>query len=171
MNLLDVNSIGEMCASASKIAECAIAVNNEDINLSTLTYMSELMYSMSKVLPEVLTLVEWRDHFGDQLYDHITVERKSEQNYEATLHVEFCEELSKYYGICPVLHRTSLGETYEEARSHVVLQVTDWIESLKDKPLKTVRLKIKLARHDTQKTNIKEDNDPSIRLDIDEGLS
>lgn len=142
MNILDVGSLQTMFSSASELAESAIAINNEEINLSTLTYMSELMYAMGRVTPVVFTLVEYRDWFGDSAYDHITVERKDETHYIATFHADFTEDVCNAYGVAPVLERTAVGQNYEESRNRVVIELMNWIESLKCKNQSPTHFKI-----------------------------
>lgn len=180
MNILDVSSLCDMFEAASTLADTALSINNHEINQATLTYMSDIMYAMGRVVPTVVTLVEYRDLFGESAYNHITVERKDEDHYVATFRTEFNEDICKEYGIPSVLERSSLGSDYEEARTHVVLQLMTWIESLKCKnpsirkkfsdDLINIQEKLnKQQQKDCEKTNLNSASSSS-NSDIDDGM-
>ena len=133
MKINDVSAFETMFKGASDIADAAIAIENKELCLATLTFMSDFMYSMGIVVPEMFAELDYKRFFGESAYDSITVERNKNGSFTARFYKKFNDDVCKTYGIAPVLERTAVGDSYDNACSHVMAQISNWLEFIKAK--------------------------------------
>ena len=161
MNILNAEAFQTMFKGASDIADAAVEIENKELCLSALTFMSDFSYSMSKVIPELFTLLEYRSFFGESAYDSIKVERNKSGSFTALFHKEFNKEFCDAYNITPVVEFKEIGDSYDDARTHVMSFVASWLESLKAKHI---------WRKDHQPCVNRNDDTKSPDSDTDEGM-